>query len=333
MFEKNFQSFIDNIHDRLDPPSLHKEYIFFDFIELYALFFKTELTNSEINDFFIDKQKNILSYFPIFLEFNDDDIDENTNNDEKNNAKELVVNFLFECLDHRKKLLGDKYPFITTNNSLSLKKNLTTVQKIYLAMLFSSMLKIFKEFNATLTTDFESITYCSLVELFPNYIIKEFGKNTEYTGNAREKIKKLAIDLNILTDENEIRTIHYKNTQEKGLDLILWKPFNDKIPNMPIYLAQCACGKDWTKKFSEVKRYLCYLNFKKPDPRLIFSTPYALNCNNTFYQNDDVISSESIFLDRFRILEYLNNEPILEEKALESLKLVSKLVEMESIIN
>jgi len=329
MFEEKMESFTQELKGRFIPPNLHKEYLFFDFIEIYSFFYNDEVTKDEIENYFGDTEVDILKYFSNFLEFNDDD----DNHDEDNNVKESVINFTFECLKQRENLLGEKYPFIINNNSISLKEDLTIVQKIYLCLLFSSMLDRFMEFKSFLTTDFESITYCSLIELFPNYKVKEFGKNTDYTGSAREKILQLAKDLNVPEDTNEIRTIHLRNNQEKGLDLVLWKPFKDKIPNMPIYLVQCACGKDWTKKFSEVKRYFAYLNFKKPDPGLLFSTPYALNCNNSFYQNDDVISSESLLLDRFRILECLNTTACLEEKALNSLSLVEKLVQLENILD
>jgi hypothetical protein len=35
--------------------------------------------------------------------------------------------------------------------------------------------------------------------MFPESVIKSFGKNSDYTGTAQEKIRMLAKDLNITT--------------------------------------------------------------------------------------------------------------------------------------
>ncbi|MEZ4907965.1 MAG: hypothetical protein R2771_10100 [Saprospiraceae bacterium] len=70
-----------------------------------------------------------------------------------------------------------------------------------------------------------------------NSTVKEFGKNTEYKGNAIEKIKNLADDLDLAIDDYELNQVGERNNQERGLDIIGWLPFNDKCGNKVVFFA------------------------------------------------------------------------------------------------
>lgn len=319
-------------------PSQKYSYLFIDFIEFYAFFYKDEVTKSEILDYASDNDVDILKYFPNFTDQSDEEEDEeliNTTgnsqiyNDELDNNRESAINGLFECLEYRQSILGEKYPFKVNKEEIVVVGELSPVQKTYILMLFSSMLNIFDDFQSIFTSSFESITFYALKELFPSYIIKEFGKKSSYTGTAIEKIKSLASDLNVSVDDIGLKDIHPKNNQERGLDLIVWKGFDDNIANMIIYLVQCACGKKWESKFSEVKRYRSYLNFKTLEPNFLFSTSYALNCNGSFSRRDDIISSEALFLDRIRIMSLISNESILQESLEQPFMIIDRIMREE----
>lgn len=333
MFEESLLKLEQKLSSRVGLPDENKDYLFIDFLEFYAIFYGDDVTKSELMDYLRDNGIDICKFFPSLMEktYNslteeEYDNDDEYANDELDNIRESAINHAFSCLTYRSQVLMDKYPFEIESNKIILKSNFSIFNRIYILLLFSSMLNRFSEIQHDLTKDFESITYCALTELFPSYTIREFGKNGDYTGFARDKIRALAKDMNLMVDEEGIKSIHKKNQQEKGLDIVLWKGFSDCIPNMIIYLVQCACGKNWTHKFSEAKRYYAYLAFRKPNPNTLFSTSYALSCHGKFTQNDDVISSESLFLDRLRIMDLLNSESCLLSKSLTSLSYIDKVI-------
>jgi hypothetical protein len=215
---------------------------------------------------------------------------------------EKVKDFFIICKE-RQDLLGEnKYPFFVSDNIIKLKKNLTQNQRIYLMLLISSNLFLFPVLEQELTSEFEKVSYEALKNLLPGYaMVKQFGKNSEYTGNAQEKIKTLAIDLNLSYNKNEVANI--QGNQERGLDLIAWLPFKDRVPNMISILVQCSCGKEWYTKQHETRRFSsAYYNFYRQMPIHAMCIPYALIKNEgEFYLSDEII--ECLIIDRIRLID------------------------------
>ena len=58
-------------------------------------------------------------------------------------------------------------------------------------------------------------------------IIKKFGKNSNYSGNTKDKIENLANEMRLKTNEDAIKNINNKSNQDAGLDIIAWIPFKD----------------------------------------------------------------------------------------------------------
>jgi len=318
-FDDKYQSLIAQLSHRVTPaiiPSKHLKHYICDFIEIYTFFYNEKVSKGEILNLLNDYG---FSFF---------DVDEETLTDgEITDIKESVINILFDAIEYRASLLNTKYPFIVENNNfILLKENLTTEQKVYLLLLFSSFLTIFNEFQSDLTSEFEYIVYISLKKFFPIQTeIRQFGKNSDYSGTAQTKIRALGRDLNIKIRDEEVNRV--MGNQEKGLDIIAWIPFSDRNTNMLIYLFQCACGKDWIKKFSETKRYLAYYDFYKLQPISVMAISYALNMMGEFEKNDEIIASESLFFDRLRIMEYFEEDNIPNLNELKSIRLIEKLLE------
>lgn len=323
-FDEKYELLLEEIKNRFSPSNISPKYLrhyICDFIELYTIFHKEKVTKSEIIDLFGSSGLNLAEVDRESISgFTSAEVDEKIENE---------VNTLFLCMEYRKVLVPTKYPFEIHNNSIELIDNLSFEQKAYISFLFSSNLSIFKEFSSDLTSEFEYLVYCTAKDFFPPHtIIKQFGKNSDYTGTAQNKIKSLAKDMKITFRDEEISKV--TGNQEKGLDIIAWIPFSDEDTNMLIYLFQCACGDGWIKKFSETKRYLAYYDFYKLYPQSIMAISYGLNMVGEFEKSDDMVSGDSLLFDRLRIMEYIPSGCPRYE-TLTSFTLIDKIVFTQTI--
>ncbi|MFP4090973.1 MAG: hypothetical protein ACLFT3_11765, partial [Cyclobacteriaceae bacterium] len=163
-------------------------------------------------------------------------------------------------------------------------------------------------------------------------IVKSFGKNSEYTGTAKSKMRALAEEMNISIDETFLEKISDLGNQERGLDLIGWLPFNDRVPNFISVLAQCACGKEWYLKLGETKRYNRYYKFYLQEPIHALFIPYALtNYQNTDFHQGDEFGSDVLVFERFRILSTIDDTDFFKKMA-SSLLVLKCLESQEDIV-
>jgi hypothetical protein len=320
--EKLTKQFL-NINIEKPNVSQYVEHIYADFVELNALFRKEEVTIADISDKLTDVNDTNLTVSDIDVE-NQTQIA--STEVEKSDIVENRMYSIFEICKERSNLYEtDEYPFYVDKKVVRLKEHLAEKQKLYLFLLLCSNLSYFHEFNHELTKDFEFLSYLSLKAFLPvKAIVKSFGKNSNYTGNAKNKILTLAKELGITTDSKRTDSISNKNSQERGLDLIAWIPFKDNIPNMLLFLCQCSCGKDWNKKQYDTQRFEEYFNFDKTPVHTMF-VPYSLSIpsENKFHQHDEILS-DHIFFDRKRIIEQLENLEFMNE--MQSIRLIEKSI-------
>jgi hypothetical protein len=303
---------------------------FADFIEISAFFSKDKcVTYSDMQDRFFGKKeynKNYPDREDLIFEDTEDNFSKNSENIASIRDKdEELLNSIFELIRERVGLYNIDYPFAFINNTLYLKQELTIKNKLYLSLLISSKLNIFRSFETNLTTNFEKISYVVLKEFLPkSAIIKEFGKNTQYKGNAISKIKQLASDLSLKIEEDELNCVNDRNQQERGLDIVGWLPFLDKCGNQVIFLCQCTCGKKYGYKQHDTRRFENYLKFYKTTPQHTLFIPYSLiNVrNNKFYSSDDIEGDYLIF-ERKRIIEYYKYK---KSESLEIFKIVDSFI-------
>lgn len=314
-FEKNLQDQFLNFKVEVPDYSSHLEHLYADYIELIALFSnKSFVTASDVLDRLKDEGK--------LRKTNNQDI---ITVSEENDNNEAWINLIFKVIEERSNLFGSDYPFDYLNNRLIFTETLTIKHEIYIFLLISSNLQQFNKVKSSLTTDFEVISYFALKNYLPlQAVVKQFGKRSDYIGNAKEKIRDLAKDLKVEVREHEIENISDRNNQERGLDVIGWIPFGDRCPNIITVLAQCACGKDWISKHHDTKRYTHYLKFYRLKPFHAIFIPYALigkDGGSKFYRSDDVEDGTLVF-ERKRILELFVAET--EYEKLESKRVVQQ---------
>jgi len=278
----------------------NKYHLYADYIELISFFSSGQVSPNDILDKFrkediVINTANSITSFGVGID-----------KYEVEDKNELWIKDVFSICQKRNQILESVYPYSIKDDFIELKDNLDERQKLYLFLLLSSNLNYFPDIESYLTTDFETVSFYSLKQFLPsNSIVKQFGKKSDYVGNAQEKIKSLGKDLNVFINEIEINR-NVNGTQERGLDIIGWIPFKDFIPNMIVIYGQCACGKEWYKKQGETRRYEnSYFPLLKHRPINTMFIPFALIENENFiFQSDEV---DCLLFERFRILEYLPN--------------------------
>lgn len=290
-FEEKLAQAIQNLQNA-DKPDCPMDCLnnYADFIELLVLFSGSDgVSYGDIQDRFFGE------------------LDENSTS-EKNDKNESFIDSIYKIIDERMILYKDTYPFDKKDEVILLKKQLSIKQKIYLFLLLSSSLDIFKSFNAELTTDFETLCYKVMQLYLPNAVVKAFGKNSEYTGSAKVKIKKLAEDLGVSLDDYDFEQIGDRNSQERGLDIVGWLPFDDHCSNMIIFLGQCACGKQYESKQHDVRRFENYYRYYKTKPQRTLFIPYSLiNPGKRKFYHSDYIEQGYLLFERKRILGLLED--------------------------
>ena len=290
-FEEKLAQAIQNLQNA-DKPDCTMDCLnnYADFIELLVLFSGSDgVSYGDIQDRFFGE------------------LDENSTS-EKNDKNESFIDSIYKIIDERMILYKDTYPFDKKDEVILLKKQLSIKQKIYLFLLLSSSLDIFKSFNAELTTDFETLCYKVMQLYLPNAVVKAFGKNSEYTGSAKVKIKKLAEDLGVSLDDYDFEQIGDRNSQERGLDIVGWLPFDDNCSNMIIFLGQCACGKQYESKQHDVRRFKNNYRYYKTKPQCTLFIPYSLiNPGKRKFYHSDYIEEGYLLFERKRILGLLED--------------------------
>lgn len=291
-FDEKFTECIKTFENQSSPSYVRSDLnLYADFVELVTVFSKDGAVSlGDIQDRFFGTK-------------------EYDNASERDTDETLLLE-IFLLLQERNILYGENYPFLFDNEkTLLLAKDLLNEKhKLYIYLLISSKLNIFKSFKTELTDEFEYICKDALAHYLPSdAIVKNFGRNPAYTGNAISKIKSLAIDLNLTVDEYELSQVSERNTQERGLDIVGWIPFEDQCMNLLVFLAQCACGKNFESKQHDTRRFKNYLNFYKSEPIHVMFIPYSLiNTRAKKFYHSDLIEKDYLIFERKRIVELFN---------------------------
>uniref|UniRef100_UPI004047BE72 hypothetical protein n=1 Tax=Roseivirga sp. TaxID=1964215 RepID=UPI004047BE72 len=304
-------------------------HLYADYVELISLFSNDSfVTKGDIIDRLLD-----LGIEKIEEESVDEGIEIGSTASEQYDKVEDRVNQIFSLVEERFYIYGCEYPFDYSARGLRIKSSLEFKHRLYLYLLVGSNLNMFKAVQGEITTDFETVSYHALQKYLPEKsTVKNFGKSSDYSGNAKDKIRKLAKDLNIAIDELELENISEKNNQERGLDLIGWIRFDDIVPNILVILGQCACGKEWHGKSHDTRRFKNYFKFYKLKPLHSLFIPYSLinYQKSRFYNSDEILDDYTLLFERKRIMEYFNDEDIFN--ALTSKTLIDRCISYEEDI-
>lgn len=287
---------------------------FADVVELLALFKKESgVSKGDVADFLYGENDAP----------SEDEDDDEVNESENNDRRECFIDNIFKILNDRVVLFADLYPFEISRNIIVLKEVINISEKNYIFLLISSSLDIFKQFQPVLTTDFETLSYEAFKKYLPTAKVKQFGENSDYRGNAKDKIKQLAVDLGLPIKEYEISQVNERNNQERGLDIVGWIPFEDNCQNKIVFLCQCACGKKYEYKQHDTHRFESYYYFYKTKPQHTLFIPSSLiNIDTQMFYHSDYIEEGFLIFERKRIVSLLKDNNVIS--SLGSKELVEK---------
>ena len=90
--------------------------------------------------------------------------------------------------------------------------------------------------------------------------------------------------------------------KDRNLDVVVWKPFGDNRKSQMIVLMQCAAGKNWKSKLTElsIRAWSRYINFAC-EPIRAFSVPIAISDNEVL---EEISLDGGLIIDRPRIYRY-----------------------------
>ncbi|HNX76649.1 MAG TPA: hypothetical protein PLM07_12610 [Candidatus Rifleibacterium sp.] len=230
---------------------------------------------------------------------------------------------LFTSLACRTGAYGDDYPFITNNRSLKLKDNLTPLQSLYIALLFSSLLKLATKTGINrLGHLFEELCEPAFRRLTPAGASNFFfgsgscrNSSDVITGSFFDKVKKLCSLLHLqphpnFTKENAGR----HNNGDGGLDWVGLLEFGDSQFSQPVFFGQCACGQNWVDKQFDAhqSKWKNYIHLCNAYLTYHFIPRNFRKDSLEWYNPLEII--DVVLIDRFRLMKLLRQEADLNDK-------------------
>ena len=265
--------------------SMREEYLedslFLDWLEATGVFMEEELSQTDVVDHLVQEQ----------LVENQDD------------ASEFVLS-AWTVLKRRLSWLGSYSPIVFKDRRMVRRLDWQDVPA-YTYCLVVSLGAKYDDWHASFGPDyteqgrlFESITKAAMKAQFSGWRFLE-------TGWSRDNTSKLAAvidDLISAIDEHKGNAGDYLdlNAKDAGVDLVWHLQFADARGGAPIYLAQCASGKNWLEKVNEpnIKEWTKLVDFAVP-PSKAFSLPFSLSERELRRQSN---RAGGLFVDRYRLL-------------------------------
>lgn len=214
-------------------------------------------------------------------------------------------------IDNRKQRSNNRYPFITTNNSIVRNpdyNNASTVYWCYLFLLFATRNNMNKDkvkqgVDGTLL--FEELSALVAKEYWGDRA-DSFIFGTATSGSFREKIEDV---ISKIKEGKSYKSPEGTTNDEKdgGLDIVVWKHFADKRKSKLVGFGQCKTGTEWRQ----------YVGLVLPDAfcgaylaeRLVLDPVKMFFTSEVCVSNYEVIARKSgLFFDRCRLMDYLPNK-------------------------
>lgn len=146
---------------------------------------------------------------------------------------------------------------------------------------------------------FERLVEESLKNLFPDWSVHSTG----WSPNNPVTIKIVANQVSSLLGEHQGNITLWTDecAKEEGLDLFLYRSFSDRRVGIPVYLMQCASGRDWDEKLKtpDLELWEKIILFAAK-PRKAFAMPFVL-LDDQFRKKCNLVNG--LLMDRCRILE------------------------------
>lgn len=252
-----------------------------DWVESWALFAGGELSWSDVRDVLMDEQiYDEQGFADVFLES------------------------IWTEVGQRMRWLGDAAPMSVTSERIEVTVDYSDV----LAQAFMLVLSVGprvsgwrQEFGSDYREQgelFEILVEDSVRALFPNWSVKRTGWSSMQAVRLSDVLNDLAqaIGANVGDQESWAND----SAKECGLDLLWHRGFPDSRPAIPIFLAQCASGKDWVHKLDTPNLGVWKRLIEFPQtPGKAFAVPFSLDSREHLRRSNQ---ADAVLLDRYRLL-------------------------------
>ena len=224
---------------------------------------------------------------------------------------ELSIGFAIEEMRRRSLILGVKYPFDVTNSRVLPVKS-SSVYKCLLASSFRSHLGITNSISEeSISKRFEDLSAFCLSTFFGDATqIINFGfpSSIGRPSNFPEAIEWLADRMGISSG----RAYRSPRRQDGGVDLVVWRTFDDRKPGIPIVLVQATIQQDLLLKSRDIDLRLWsgWLSMDV-DPLMGLTSPHVIF--NVEVWNE--VSRNCLLFDRVRLTQL--SPPVFELEAVD----------------
>lgn len=257
--------------------------LFLDWLEATSMFFEDELSQTVVVDHLMQEQ--------IF--------------EDQDNASTYVL-AAWSALERRLSWLGSYAP-ITFEDRWMIRQVHWQHVPAYSYCLVVSLGSRFEDWHATFGPDysdqgrlFESITKAAMKARFHGWRFIQTGWSRNNTSKLAAVIDDLISDIN----ERKGNPDDYlnQNARDAGVDLVWHLQFADARGGTPIYLAQCASGRNWVSKVNEpnIKEWAKIVDFAVP-PSKALSVPFSLSDRELRRQSN---RAGGLIVDRYRLLAH-----------------------------
>ncbi len=219
----------------------------------------------------------------------------------------FVVADLKRALRKRSRNLRSGYPFLIEDMSMRRLKRWQDVSEYSFCLLLSlSRLYpiLYREQGSDYTEQgelFEILTLYSLRRILTGWVMYVTGWSRSTTAGIVETVKYVSRKLG--EPHGDILRWVRRNAKDAGLDILCYRSFEDSRGGIPIFLVQCASGKNWERKLStpDLNVWGNLVQFSSR-PKRAFASPFHI-VEEEFSMHAGRV--QGLVLDRYRLLEPL----------------------------
>lgn len=239
-------------------------------------------------------------------------------------SKQVIMDNTWIELERRSNSYGEAYPFTVSNEQIEANTSNEYLNPYLFFIILSIARHIdhwhetVKEFGYTEQgTLFEHITEKALNAMFPGWNTWISGWGTDENTNWSEMLDELCEQIGAQKTDEFYELWDQPGAKDRGLDILLYKTFEDGRPGLPCYLLQCGSGKHWPKKVldPEINIWESAIQFFS-EPNVGFCCPYYLDHKE--FKSQAIRKKPGFFVDRDRLLRWLGKgepfKPEIEER-------------------
>lgn len=272
-----------------------------DLCEIIAFFESREVSRGDIEGFLNEKGGAGL--------LQDLDIDD-TSSAEANEKFQALSEEVMRHLSYRKTAFGEWYPFGVEADILIPTDDATTKHLCYAALLGFSRLRMFNQGRITaFASEFEKFCLEAAEAFASGWNVIHFGaggRDRHQFGNRlKDALRELANVLREMPVEAHIEELSNMNVGDAGIDIVLYKDWNDNARSTPAFFAQCASQQDaWpAKRFEASALNLSrYFNFFHYPGTILFIPVCYRNVDGSWINSS---GHATLLIDRLRLIQLL----------------------------